>query len=146
MRILLDTNILIYADNTDSNFSEICNAIIENNLPNRSVEIVIPQKVLIEYYRVSTSKAINLSPQKVIDNIQYYIENFEILYDNYDITQTLFELAMETNAKSGKIFDLNILALAIDNNIDHLITYNIKDFPKAQKLKVMTPEDFCKLM
>lgn len=141
MKILIDTNILIYADNKDSNWSNVCNAIIENSLKNKEIQLFIPQKVLLEYYRVSTSKVKNLRVETVIENILFYIENFEILYDNAKTTEIMFEIALETNAKSGKIFDLNILALALQNKIDILYTVNIKNFPNVKGLKILLPNN-----
>jgi predicted nucleic acid-binding protein len=142
MKILIDTNILLYADNKDSNWSSACNTIIEGSLKNNYIKLFIPQKVLLEYYRVSTSKVKNLPVETVIDNIYFYIENFEILYDNIETTEATLELALETNAKSGKIFDLNILASALSNKIDILYTVNIKDFPKPKNLEVLLPDQF----
>ena len=140
MKILIDTNILVYADNKRSIWSESCNNIIEKSLNNSNLVLCIPQKSLIEYYRSSTSKAINLPIEKVIENIHFYIENFMILYDNPSSTEIMLELALESGASSGKIFDLNILATALHFNIEILYTVNIKDFPKVKNLRILLPD------
>jgi predicted nucleic acid-binding protein len=144
MKVLLDTNILIYADNAQYVLSDLCQSIIEES--EGKYQICIAQRSLLEYYRVCTSKAVNSKIDEVLNNIEYYSDKFEIIYDDEQTTIAMFELAFDHNAKSGKIFDLNILALAISNSIDILITSNVKDFPKFKNLRILTPEEFNKLI
>lgn len=139
MKVLLDTNILVYAEINDPIWSKICSKLIESDNENA---FYISQRSLLEYFRVCTSNAAKIPVERVIKNIELYIENFEILYDNPISTQLMLELALETGAKSGKIFDLNILASALDNEIDVLYTVNIKDFPKVKNLEILLPSEF----
>ena len=137
-KVLLDTNILIYEDDLDSVFCAECDAL----LARQDLDFFVTDKVLIEYCRVMTSnnsKFAHIKLEDVLASIQNYTEAFKVIFTNDDSLALTLELARRYKAKSGKIFDLNILAAAVDQGIDILCTKNTKDYPNHESIKILEP-------
>ena len=135
-KILLDTNILVYASNSDSQFCSICRDLLAKNF-----DFFITDKSLLEFYRVLTG-ILKISVDQALELINFYTNNtnYRILMASGDTNRLTFELIKDYQAKSGKVFDLNILAIAVENNIDILCTVNLKNFPKLPQIKILNPE------
>lgn len=134
-KILLDTNILIYlSDPTSKYYIENPDKLFGVNL------LFISDRSLLEFYRVFTGY-LNYSIEDTLQIIQFYQNSnkYSILYSNQEINFQTFELAEIYKAKSGKIFDLDILATAMINKIDIIYTKNIKDFPNNNAVKIADP-------
>lgn len=134
-KILLDTNILIYLSYTESKFKiKNLDSLFKDNA------IFIADRSLLEFYRVYTS-SLKQSVDDTINIIDFYQNSpacIVLQATNYS-NQLTFKLAQDHQAKSGKIFDLNILAMAIENEINFLYTKNIKDFPETKQLEIIDP-------
>jgi predicted nucleic acid-binding protein len=135
--ILLDTNILIYSSYLDSEFFEICRSLLK-----KEYNFFITDRSLLEFYRVYTSK-LKQGIEETLEIINFFQNNsyYTILNSTSNTNSITFELAKTYKAKSGKIFDLNILAMAIENNIDFLCTKNRKDFPPNPLVKILEPQE-----
>lgn len=135
-KILLDTNILVYASNSDSQFYSICRDLLAKNF-----DFFITDRSLLEFYRVLTG-ILKISVDQALELINFYTNNtnYTILMASGDTNRLTFELIKDYQAKSGKVFDLNILAIAVENNIDILCTVNLKNFPKLPQIKILNPE------
>ena len=134
-KILLDTNILVYCNDTSSIYYEKTRQFIKSK-----EHFFISDRTLLEFYRATTGP-IKLEPNFVLGLINFYknSESYTVLYPNYQCTELTFQLAEQYNARSGKIFDLNILATAIANDIDVLYTKNIKDYPETNLIQILDP-------
>jgi hypothetical protein len=77
--------------------------------------------------------------EDVLNNINYYVQNYTVVYDNQYSNTILWNLATTYEAKGGKIFDLNILALAVAEGLDSLYTVNITDFPSDTIVSIVQP-------
>jgi predicted nucleic acid-binding protein len=134
-KILFDTNILIYLslENSPVKIKNAKSLITKN-------KIFISDRSLLEFYRVYTGK-LKQSVETTLEIVNYYQNhpNYNILTSTDSSNQLTFEFAGENQAKSGKIFDLNILAIAIENEIDILYTKNIKDFPETKQIEITDP-------
>jgi predicted nucleic acid-binding protein len=138
--IILDTNILIYADDIESPNHEICNRLIEST----KYKFYVTESILFEYYRVLTtcnSKFKNIETTEVIESIEIFSQNFTVLKSTNDTLNLVLEICKTNDIRSGAIFDVNIFALSIENEIDIICTYNIKDYIQNSTIKIFNPED-----
>jgi len=134
-KILLDTNILIYLTDFNSPFY-----LSNPDKIFKNYEIFISDRTLLEFYRVATSY-LKYTPQQACDIVNFYINalDYNIVYSDFNSINLTFDMAKEEKAKSGKVFDLNILAVAIENEIDILYTKNIKDYPENKLIQIIDP-------
>jgi predicted nucleic acid-binding protein len=140
IKVFLDTNILVYAHSTSSPFFASCNQLIER-AESGDIQAFLSQKSLWEFYRVLTSQKYAKVQQMALKTCDYFYESdsLNILYDTPLTTQLTLELAQVYQAYSGKIFDLNLLALALENEVEVLFTKNVKDYPKIGDLQIVDP-------
>lgn len=107
---------------------------------NGSADSVIADRTLLEFFRAYTGP-LKQSIEDTLEIVRYYQNSaqFTILTATEHTNQLTFELAEQAEAKSGKIFDLNILAMAIENEIDILLTKNVSDYPQTGLINIVDP-------
>ncbi len=141
-RVLIDTNILIYADDDKSAFHEKSNRILEDGLAG-NYQLSISARSLLEYYRFMSSQIKGDSKKlgEILETCLFYIEHdsISILYDDEVTTQITFEIALEKDVFSGRIYDTNLYAISLQNDIDIIYTKNIKDFPNDSDVLIIDP-------
>jgi predicted nucleic acid-binding protein len=146
IKIFFDTNVLIYAHDESSVYhqpsADLLNLVFENQITG-----VIAEQNIIELYRILTNpvamKNQPLTPKDVNKLItEVYLSGvFEVLYPNQLTTEKTLELAVNSNAISGRIFDIRLAGLVITYSVDYLATYNVKHFLNIEGLNTMTPDD-----
>jgi predicted nucleic acid-binding protein len=139
---LIDTNILVYAYNEDSEFHEEALRILENAL-NKNINAAIADKNLFEFFAIITDKRRienPISTDEAIDIINFLVDsNITIIYSSpFGFLKTL-ELAGKYKIKRQEIFDTNLVALMIQNKIDTIITANEKHFKNIKEINVLNP-------
>lgn len=137
MKIFIDTNILIYysQDNSEMrNFSKIkIKEFIKSN-----DKLYISTQVIKEYLKnLTVIKQIPIN--KIFENLNFFLNITTNLYDDSGVLQNLLNLILEYNVKGKAVFDCNIVATMISNNIDSILKHNIKDFKKYEKLINIIP-------
>ncbi len=134
-KLLLDTNILVYSWDTSSKFYKASSKFLKS-----LDEFYISDRSLLEFYRTYTGP-IKASSKDTLEIINYYLDSKKchILYSDQTSNLITFELAQQNQARSGKIFDLNILATALSNDIDILYTKNTKDYPSSDFIEIIDP-------
>ena len=139
---LLDTNILVYAVNEDSEFYKAASE-IHSKVLDGSIQACISMQNLIEFYSIITSNRVQkpLPAQIAFDEIDKYIADQRIkkIQFNGDALVTLRELAIKYNVTAQNIYDLKIVATMLANNVEEIITANKKDFEKFREIKVTNP-------
>lgn len=139
---LLDTNILVYAVNEDSEFHAAASGIYSKVLDG-SIQACISLQNLIEFYSIITSRRVqNPLPAKIaFDEIDKYIADQRIkkIQFNGDALIALRELATKYNVTAQNIYDLKIVATMLVHDIGEIITANDKDFEKFSEIKVANP-------
>ncbi len=139
---LLDTNILVYAVNEDSEFYKAASE-IHSKVLDGSIQACISMQNLIEFYSIITSNRVQkpLPAQIAFDEIDKYIADQRIkkIQFNGDALVTLRELAIKYNVTAQNIYDLKIVATMPVNNIGEIITANERDFKKFSEIKVTNP-------
>lgn len=139
---LLDTNILVYAVNEDSEFHKTASE-IHSKVLDGSIQACISLQNLIEFYSIITSNRVqNPLPAKIaFDEIDKYIADQRIkkIQFNGDALVALRELAIKYNVTAQNIYDLKIVATMLVNNIGKIITANERDFKKFSEIKIVNP-------
>jgi predicted nucleic acid-binding protein len=66
-----------------------------------------------------------------------FIENFDVVYETNGIMTTLNSLIIKYKQDKQKIYDTNIVATMINNNIQKLFTFNTKNFKKITEIELI---------
>jgi len=141
----IDTNLLVYAHNKDSEFNEEASAFMEKVMNQRDEEgnlsICIPTQVLMEFVNVITRQNLEkpLSLSEAIDVVQEYVESgVSIINQRETQIQTFLDLLGSVTTRK-KIFDVALVATLKDNGISGLYTVNVGDFEEFYFLEVVNP-------
>lgn len=142
MDICIDSNILIYAFNAQSQFNARAEAILEKLI--RADGFAIADISLIEFYQIITNDKVlsdPISPDKSYEIIKDILLNkkIEVLETNIDILKLTFESAANHNVRKYEIYDHLIANLCKHNNIKQFITANDKAFKKYDFFDVINP-------
>ncbi|MDO8445284.1 MAG: type II toxin-antitoxin system VapC family toxin [Deltaproteobacteria bacterium] len=141
---LLDTNILVYANNEDSPFHIPCKALVEKAI-NSQIRAAIAIQNLIELYAVITDKRRvehPLSPLKAKELIDFYKDQEAIqgITPTSQTFNTVTELIAKHKPKAQSIFDYLLAATMIDNGVYEIYTANSDHFkPFSPTIKTINP-------
>lgn len=140
---LIDTNILVYANNVDSPSHNTCKALVEKAI-NSQIRAAIAIQNLIELYAVITDKRRvkhPLSPIKANELINFYKsqETIRIIVPTSNTLDTVAELIKKHKPKAQSIFDYLLVATMIDCNIHRIYTANSEHFKPFGFIKVINP-------
>jgi len=137
---LIDTNILVYANNKDSPFHAVCKAIVEKAI-NGEIEATVAIQNLIELYAVITDKRRvehPLSPTKAKELIEFYKgSNIRIIAPMHHTIDTITKLIEKYSPKSQSIFDYFLVATMLDNGIYGIYTADSEHFKHFDSIKII---------
>ncbi|MCL4393000.1 type II toxin-antitoxin system VapC family toxin [Patescibacteria group bacterium] len=139
MRVLFDTNILVYAYNTHSTFYEKARALYE-----MEDNICIAQQNLLELYSVITDKrrieypVIHEDALKVL-KVYSVTDNFTVISPNSQTIGLLLLLLKQKKVNNAEIFDTYLVATMITNNVNTVYTADEKVFKKFSEINVINP-------
>jgi predicted nucleic acid-binding protein len=139
--IFIDTNILVYANNTLSPFCEIARRKLQDVLIQYDI-VWISRQVLREFAVIATREMLsagNLDFEKLSGAIQQFEQDFQIAEDSKDVTSRLISLLKETNSSGKQVHDANIVATMLASNIQTILTHNISDFQRFSTLVEIMP-------
>jgi predicted nucleic acid-binding protein len=141
----IDTNILVYAHNEDSEFNEGATSFLEKVMNERDEEgdlsVSIPSQVLTEFVNVITRQRLEkpLSLSEAIDAVNDYLKaGIKIIPQRETQIQTFLELLGSLSSRK-KVFDVALAATLKDNGILGLYTVNVNDFDEFDFLQVINP-------
>jgi|694.fasta_scaffold46408_7 predicted nucleic acid-binding protein len=141
-KVLIDTNILIYAFMQDSVFYTKSREFLQNLIQDEEVEVCIVEKSLFEMAASLTSPALSnkVSIAEIKEYLQYLTsELFTILYSNPQITATTWRLLFNLPNRKNRIYDLVLASTAIENEVEIIYTKNVKDFEDIKEIKIIDP-------
>ncbi len=134
-KVVIDTNVLVYAIDRDSKFHHWSQSILNSN----KFEIYTTSKNLSELLSVLTSsKGFNLNIKDAVSYTQNIAQSLHILFPDHLSTTEFMELCQKYKYKGSMVHDLEIAAIALSNDINTIITKNLKDFKKIKELKVIS--------
>lgn len=138
--VLLDTNILVYAINPQSEFHFVAKNFLQDLIESEA-KIYIPDKALYEFYRVLSSQVLqkyfSIELAKETWRSFAFSEFFEIIYSSEAILKITDKLL--DKFPNNHIFDLQIMACGLALEVDIIYTKNLKDFPLINEIKVIDP-------
>jgi predicted nucleic acid-binding protein len=129
-KILLDTNILIYALDKTSVFHQKASQIMqdENN------HLFTTTKNISEYFAVCTKLAI--SSVKMFGFYNDLQENLTFLYPNQASVQQFELLLRKYQPKGNRVFDVEIVSVMLAYDIKKIATFNIDDFKHINEVEI----------
>lgn len=134
-KALIDTNVLIYAIDEDSQFYERAQKFLFD--PN--YDLYTSSKNLIEFLTVVTrNPEIALSTEDALSSVKDY-ENMlkKILYPTKSSFAKFKELLEKYKPTGLKIHDYEIAGISLANKIEQIATFNAKDFKEITEIRVI---------
>jgi predicted nucleic acid-binding protein len=144
-RILLDTNILVYAHDASSQ-PHIVSADLLTAAISGQFQAVLAEQNLLELYRILTNpvamknKPLSAAQAKELIENTYLKGVFQIVCPTEAILLQVLDLAVQKNITSAKIFDLRLAAIALSTQVDILATFNVQDFAGINGLTPLSPQ------
>jgi predicted nucleic acid-binding protein len=140
---LLDTNILVYAADETSPFHQAAKTLRDKGLKGE-VPICICPQVLKEFFAIVTDPKRVSSPrtkkEALLEIEKYlYAKNILKIYSGTEIIERMLDLLKRYQVTKQEIFDLQLVATMLSNNITCLYTYNHEDFAKFKEIEVLSP-------
>ena len=139
----IDTNILVYALDTESPFHlKAINFV--NRTARGELEIGISPQVVGELYATITNprKASHpLPPNEAIAAITsiWEAENIQRIFPKQQTLELTLDLVKHYQLKSMDFFDAQIVATMLDNGVTTIYTVNEQDFAIFKEIKALNP-------
>jgi len=140
---LIDTNILVYANNEDSEYHKVSKDLIEKAV-NGDIEVALSIQNLFEFYAIITDKRRiehPLSPKYAKELIEFYKVNefIKVIYPLPNTITTVTKLIERYKPKGQSIFDYLLVATMNDYSIPQIYTSNTKHFEVFDFIKTINP-------
>lgn len=141
---LIDTNILVYRADQDST----CH-LPSVNLINRGlrgdISLCLAPQNLTEFYAIMTDpkRVTNpIDPVTACVEVERYLQsqNIRKIYQTADLMPKLLELINKYPLTRQQIFDLQLIATMLVNDITRIYTFNARHFQPYQEIEVVIPE------
>ncbi len=129
MKVLLDTNILIYAIDQNSKYYKIS----INILKNMRYELFVSTKNIAELLSVTSKMGIdkNIILEYIDETV---LDISKVLYPNEFSFKEFIQIISEYNIKGNKVYDMEIVSIMLANKIDTIATFNRKDFENIKNI------------
>ena len=124
--LFVDTNILVYANVIETPFHKQALATI-NTAYQAGRAIWISRQVIREYLVTLTRPQVfeNLSRATVLEQVDQFIERFQVADDTPSVTEQLVKLMDNFNIGGKQVHDSNIVGTMLAYDIPCLLTHNI---------------------
>ena len=132
MKILLDTNVLLYAMDKSSKYNKISINILENE----EYKLFVSTKNIAEIFAVSSKKKINKEIiLKFVNEI--VLEICTLLYPDSKSFEKFKQIISDNNIIGNKVYDMEIASIIITNKLDAIATFNHKDFKNINEISIL---------
>jgi predicted nucleic acid-binding protein len=140
-RVFVDTNILIYStfEDFDPEKHIQCTDNL-NKLLQAGTTLFISSQILREYFAVSTNQNIFKKPltyKQAVSKMKEFLARFTLVHEKESTIHILITLIGQYAVSRQKIHDMNIVATMVDNDITHLLTYNVQDFKQISEIQLL---------
>jgi len=141
MKILVDSNILIYAVNQDSPKHRKARDFLAQELQDKQSQLFLAQQNLLETIRILTHPKFPrpMSSTRGLKLLDQLTNQFAIISP---LPETIFifkQLWHKYNQGGNFIFDLYLIATALTHNIKTIATDNEKDFEQVEEITIINP-------
>lgn len=143
MKILLDSNILVYAYDSLSTKHKQAKNVMDKAF-NGEINAYLSPQVLYEFFAVVTNPKKAASPMTPDDAAELCLDLWECseiekVSPTASVTSKVFGFVKKKKLSSAKIFDSVLALTAIENKIDIIYTENVRDFQDYDSIKVVDP-------
>ena len=139
--IFIDTNILVYANNSLSPFCTAARTKLNEAMA--TYEHLWVSRQVFREFAVVVSREMLASGNPDFDKLESVIQQFEsdfhVAEDASKVTTKWLSLLKETKSAGKQVHDTNIVATMLVNNIDTILTHNISDFQRFSHLISIVP-------
>ncbi|MEH2412619.1 type II toxin-antitoxin system VapC family toxin [Nostoc sp.] len=139
--VFLDTNILVYANVSESPFHQAALQAIEN-LYDAGIELWISRQVLREFLMTLSRPQALMNPRPValiIERTRFFQAQFRVADETAQVTERLLSLMEQITIGGKQVHDANIVATMLVYGIPQLLTHNIGDFVRFSGLITVLP-------
>jgi len=141
---LVDANVLVYAINQNAEQHSAALKLVESGL-NGEIPISFTPQVFSEFFATVTNpKRITsvLSRENALSQIENYFlkGKVDIIFIHQGTLDKMLELIKKYQVSAQDIFDLQLVATMLSNNVTRIYTYNDKDFSPYTEIEVLKPE------
>jgi toxin-antitoxin system PIN domain toxin len=129
---LLDANILVYALFVDSEHHERCRKLL-TRASDRECGFCVTSQVLAEFFSVVTNPkrvSVAKTPEEALAAIEAILAmpGVRILPTPVDVARRWIEILRDRPVSGGRIFDLQLPATMLANQVSRIYTLNRADF------------------
>ncbi|MGM0506065.1 MAG: type II toxin-antitoxin system VapC family toxin [Bacteroidota bacterium] len=133
-KLLIDTNILIYGIDQDSQFFERARNILDSS----KQELTTTSKNISEFLAVVTkANGYGLSTALALEILHEIIEGIEVLYPSHESMAIFLDLLDRHQVNGQNVHDLEIAGIAIAHGVKKLATFNTKDFESIKEIRLI---------
>lgn len=129
--LLIDTNVLIYAMDEESMYSQIAQKILLDSNHN----LFITSKNISEFFAVTSKKKV--APEISLDKYFQIKTVSTILFPSEGSLSILENLIRDYQPKGNQVFDHEIVSIMLANGINHIATFNQKDFMNISEVQIL---------
>lgn len=130
--ILIDSNILVYAYDSRSSFHAMAVALLSD----ASFSLHVSTKNISEFFAVLSKMGEPFD--KIFLFYQGIIKNTAILFPEAASLAIFERLLQKYQPRGNRIYDIEIVSVAIANGIREIHTLNIKDFAGVTEINVVS--------
>lgn len=139
---LLDTNVLVYAYNADSEYHAVCRPFLNRAIDGALKACLAPQ-VLFEFFAVVTNPArvaSPIAPAEALNEMSKLIDSFPLLAPPGDVHDKVINLMRQLGFGSKHIYDVVLAATMLGNGVAQIYTYDIDRFQQISGITAMIPQ------
>ena len=135
MKVGIDTNVLFYSLNKDNPFHREARENLATLVENCSA--VITQQNLVELAAALTKRG--TTPKEAEKHIRNFAEAIPVLKPIAETLDLLLDRMKDSTLTGARLFDLYLAVTLMSNGVDHLYTYNERDFRNIEGLSLWKP-------
>ena len=143
--VLLDSNILIYAEQAEDAHHETAKSLRDRALTGEIKACISPQ-VLSEFFAIVTNPrrvSTPLTVERALENIRKYNQSKKLvkIFPGSNIINRMIALLEACPVSGADIHDLYLAATMLENDVSHIYTYNVADFARISEIEVLDPKE-----
>ncbi len=129
--LLIDTNVLLYALNDESDNYNISVSVFSN----LNYNLFLTSKNISEFFAVTSKLKISLETVfNFYTDLKIYTKFF---FPGEKSLLILENLIQKYKPKGNQIFDMEIVSIMLANDISHIATFNKKDFIHITEIQIL---------